>query len=1172
MKHKIFLAVLSGFLLAPLAAQDMAVQRQWGKVLGYANTDRDFLIYDATCPQAGQPAIYIVGKAEEGSAFELKQGENTYFHAKDETTDAFLACLSSDGELLWSTYLPAMEDGYYNAFATAIEYTSENTLIVTGNTYAIQGDIAGTRNRIPDCPGKSFILELDTNGRLLRQKTLIAQFSEIILPPPHIIKLADKSYVTSNNYLFGGIGLVNQTEEDKVKEYFYSYFFSYGLSNWDEEGVYNARNYLVFESLQPYYYAYYMCTPDKWNVFCKYPKDNQESLLLTRIEFKKKKSVNHADKAYRMELLARGTDLLYAPDLAETWEITSSNPDSHHNQTPPRHYAYPVGTYKRKTGTAVFPGTVQNIRACNGRFLVQGIHCRDYDNGFFKKDGKNYTYSHDTTHLIPKPSQGFYQERKKELTAVPYMLLYDSVTFFDTDLTNADEDNGLYDFRPPLWGSYLNAEWLYEDMFHLFDSGQMKDLYQPYEPVLLSSGNQFFLIGNAKHIDLDLIDHPAMTEEIHHHQGVILAFSTGCPGRRTAFKDVPHLCPGDSVELSMPAGYAGFRFRFDSLFLADTSIVLNTDSTQAWVKKPGRYTAILDGSLAGCPDAVVDTVEISFSPYPEPLSALPDDTLASCAAHKPLLQAVKQPDTTFSCLWYDGDTALSKRAAFAGDSILVAHVQVNGYCSSFSDTAVIRFLPPFVNLGSDTILCDRADEMPDTAVILRLDAGQDYFPAADWFFRWQVDDKEAGNEDSLRLTAADLDSIGFDRYQAIVSVSVFVSLSDTATAGCTASDTLVVKRFELPGAEEGNLFLPRDTILCAHLDLDLVLPPQADDYHCFWLDKDSILLPFGNDTARFSIQGMRGADGFGQNTDTRQPRFFQLALLHRHCPLAFLDSLHVFDLVRPAMTLPFHDTVVCLDIPVRLDSLNPLVYRPFYDFRWNDGKQGSDFEFSRSGTFSLAFFVRDDFNLCRYDSAFDSVHVLRSDPALTRISLPEDTAFCKKRSITLDASLPFPSTRYCWQEGILEDLMPDLPDSLPFSSPQLHLQSDQEADFLYGLFLLDSLGCLNARQVAVKAQDCSPALHVPNVFTPNGDGVNDLLRFTQLEHCFDLDILIVDRKGATVLKQKIHDPDHFAWNGCFMNRTKKLPDGPYFYFISFRDAYGKKKQQSGSITILGSNE
>ncbi|MDE5608970.1 MAG: hypothetical protein K2I66_01130, partial [Bacteroidales bacterium] len=508
-------------------------------------------------------------------------------------------------------------------------------------------------------------------------------------------------------------------------------------------------------------------------------------------------------------------------------------------------------------------------------------------------------------------------------------------------------------------------DWLYEDFFHVTDSAQWKDIYQPYEAVLLSpNDDRFFLIGNAKRIGNDLIDNLPMTEEIFHHQGVVLAFSVSdCPSEKTAFQDVRFLCPDDSVELKLAPDYAGFKFRFDPAFLEDGSIVLNADSSRAWAKKEGIFVATLDGSSLGCPDVSVDTVRISFSPYPEPVSALnPDSTIAACAAAGIVLQAVTAPDTSFSYRWFDGDSVSPKTMRFAYDSLFFASVEVNGYCTSFRDSTRIRFLPPYVELSGDSLLCT-TQVFSDTSVLLRLNARQDYFPDADWIFQWKVNGRDASDKDSLVLRYADLEDAGVDLRAALLSVAV--SLSEADVDGCTARDTLVFSLVSLPD-DSANIFLPQSEILCAHHDVELFVS-QADTYRCFWLDRDSIELPYGHDTARFTVQGMRGLDGFGAGTDTREPRFFQLRLDHRLCGVSFFDTLLVYDQVKPNFTLPCHDTLICRNEPVELDSLNPLVYRPFYVFEWNDGKKGSAYTFTDSGTYILRFFVNKDFNFCGYD-------------------------------------------------------------------------------------------------------------------------------------------------------------------------------------------------------------
>ncbi|MDE5762633.1 MAG: gliding motility-associated C-terminal domain-containing protein, partial [Bacteroidales bacterium] len=591
-------------------------------------------------------------------------------------------------------------------------------------------------------------------------------------------------------------------------------------------------------------------------------------------------------------------------------------------------------------------------------------------------------------------------------------------------------------------------------------------------------------------------------------------------------------------------------------------------SSRAWAKKEGTFAATLDGSAFDCPDVSVDSVRISLSPYPEPVSALnPDTTIAACAAAGVVLQAVTVPDTSFSYLWFDGDSVSPKTVRFAYDSLFFASVEVNGYCTSFRDSTRIRFLPPYVELSGDSLLCT-FQTFADTSMLLCLTARQDYFPDADWIFRWRINGMEASDNDSLVLRYADLQKAGGDLWSALVTVAV--SLSDADVDGCTARDTLVFSMASLPN-DSANIFLPQSEILCAHQDIDIFVPAAADAYRCYWLDRDSIELPYGHDTTRYTVQGMRGLDGFGAGTDTREPRFFQLRLDHKVCGVSFFDTLLVYDQVKPKFELLCHDTLICRNEPVELDSLSPHVYRPFYVFEWNDGSKGSNYTFTDSGTYVLDFFVNKKYDFCGYDTASDTIHVLWVDPAMTDIFIPADTTFCKDLSVTLDVRVPYPSTQYSWQEGPMPDPEDDFEeeqDSIEFTPPVRTIKEEGT----YNVLLLDTMGCRNRKEINVTIDECKPAIEIPNVFTPNDDGVNDVLRFKQLEKCTDVVVEIVNRWGQPVMKKKVATADDFEWNGRVNNTGTRLPDGPYFYMVTYKNLYGKSKVQSGSITILGTAE
>lgn len=91
---------------------------------------------------------------------------------------------------------------------------------------------------------------------------------------------------------------------------------------------------------------------------------------------------------------------------------------------------------------------------------------------------------------------------------------------------------------------------------------------------------------------------------------------------------------------------------------------------------------------------------------------------------------------------------------------------------------------------------------------------------------------------------------------------------------------------------------------------------------------------------------------------------------------------------------------------------------------------------------------------------------------------------------------------------------------------------------------------------------------LPNVFTPNGDGVNDVLKARNHSYISKFSIKIVNRWGVEVFKS---DDPGFEWNGTLYNKGKACPDGAYFYMAEFEGhAEGRvqRKVQSGSVTVL----
>lgn len=496
--------------------------------------------------------------------------------------------------------------------------------------------------------------------------------------------------------------------------------------------------------------------------------------------------------------------------------------------------------------------------------------------------------------------------------------------------------------------------------------------------------------------------------------------------------------------------------------------------------------------------------------------------------------------------------------------------------------SVLVIFPKYAysSLHGDTALClDYSDTLPrkqDTLLTYNLGP---YNRSLYTSYLWKDGHGEILGEDSvLHYTFAELDSVDANFYEGLLAVRV--SLDSVPAQGhpdsllacdtCFSYDTIRIRLVRnLYPSFDTNLFLPRDTTLCAHLDLPLRMSDTF--FRAFWLDADSVVMPFGADTNTFVLQGKRGLDGYGDGTDTRTPDLYYLRYSHRYCPWTGFDTLSVINLVKSWLLMPARDTLICRDEPVEIVPGHLPVYSPCYEIFWNDGEKDSARQIKDGGEYVAYFALKADYNTCLYDTASDSIVMIWVDPAMTDIHLPADTTFCKDLSVTLDVRVPFASTRYSWEDGPMpdpEEESEEEQDSIVFTSPVKVIKEEGT----YNVLLLDSMGCRNRQEISVTIDDCKPSIEIPNVFTPNGDGVNDVLRFKQLEKCTDVQVEIVDRWGQPVLKQKVPTADAFEWNGTMNNKGRRLPDGPYFYMVSYKNLYGKSKVQSGSITILGTSE
>ena len=157
-----------------------------------------------------------------------------------------------------------------------------------------------------------------------------------------------------------------------------------------------------------------------------------------------------------------------------------------------------------------------------------------------------------------------------------------------------------------------------------------------------------------------------------------------------------------------------------------------------------------------------------------------------------------------------------------------------------------------------------------------------------------------------------------------------------------------------------------------------------------------------------------------------------------------------------------------------------------------------------------------------------------------------DKVIIKGYESRLGSQPPQPGVSYSWQPALYLD-------STTSARPRIQ----PEANINYTLTATSVRGCSSSDDVKVEVME---QLYVPNAFTPNGDGKNDVWRIPHLDPQLGAEVMIFNRYGQQVYQTK---GTIVAWNGTY--KGKSLPSGTYIYTIQMKPGEAPLK---GFINLL----
>ncbi len=168
-----------------------------------------------------------------------------------------------------------------------------------------------------------------------------------------------------------------------------------------------------------------------------------------------------------------------------------------------------------------------------------------------------------------------------------------------------------------------------------------------------------------------------------------------------------------------------------------------------------------------------------------------------------------------------------------------------------------------------------------------------------------------------------------------------------------------------------------------------------------------------------------------------------------------------------------------------------------------------------------------------------SFDVVINSSTTVSISGSSKIELCLGESATLSVENPSSSLNYTWS---LFNTVVGTGSSYAING----VSADDEGD--YTVQVTDGNGCSASDLVEVVVDNCG--IRIPEAFTPNGNGQNEVFYIDNLESYPNTEVIIFNRWGSMVYKSDDYKND---WAGVSINKLNiagdQLPEGTYFYII-----------------------
>ncbi|MEO6832468.1 MAG: PKD domain-containing protein [Chitinophagaceae bacterium] len=263
-----------------------------------------------------------------------------------------------------------------------------------------------------------------------------------------------------------------------------------------------------------------------------------------------------------------------------------------------------------------------------------------------------------------------------------------------------------------------------------------------------------------------------------------------------------------------------------------------------------------------------------------------------------------------------------------------------------------------------------------------------------------------------------------------------------------------------------------------------------------------------------------------------------------------VDSIMRYVKIYPSFNVDFDYTgLPCPLTPINFINKTTSTYQPILNFNWNfgDGTSSTEFEpqhvYDTGGNFSVILSAS-NIKGC-YDSTVKTVSVTRF-----KAFAGNDTVIVKGESIIFNAT---GGNTYTWTPAT------------NLSNPNIANPIGYYPDtgtFYYVVHVESSGGCVGEDTIKVWVVG-QGAVFVPSAFSPNGDGLNDVLRPIGVGYRNINFFRVFNRWGQPVFYSSRFGA---GWDGKYQGKTADV--GTYYWVLSIKDRFGKDVLMKGDTALI----